>query len=83
MRWATSQENNSNATKTQTQTSSKCKVVCWKKQNNTWTAQLKMNTKTMNLGYFNDEKDAARAFNVKALELFSDYANRNELSDNE
>jgi len=43
-----------------------------------WRAQIEMAEKNIHLGYFKTEKEAARAYNYKALELFGDFACINE-----
>lgn len=39
-----------------------------------WCAQIMINHKTISLGSYNNELDAARAYNKKAKELFGEYA---------
>ena len=43
---------------------------------------IKLDGKNIHLGYFTSEKDAAKAYNVKAKEL-SKYFRLNEISDDE
>ena len=83
LRWVTNQENQMNAPKTKNITSSKYKGLSWNKACNKWKGHIKLNGKLIHLGYFDDEKGAARAYNNKALEIFDDYACLNEISDNE
>lgn len=59
--------------------SSKYKGVSWHKKNKKWTTHIKFNYKDYNLGYFDDEKDAARTYNKAAEELFGEYAYLNEV----
>ena len=59
--------------------SSKYKGVCWHKSHKKWMAQIRLNNKLIYLGYFNDEKEAARAYNIKAQELFGEYAYLNDV----
>ena len=40
-------------------------------------AQIQIEGRKENLGYFNDEKEAARAYNEKAKELFKEFAKLN------
>jgi len=54
--------------------SSKFKGVCWHKRKRRWVAGIKYNNKLHNLGRFNNEADAARAYDAKAKELFGEYA---------
>ena len=58
-------------------TSSKYKGVCWSKSHNKWLAYIKFNKKLTYLGYFKDEKAAAKAYNEKAKELFTIYTELN------
>jgi hypothetical protein len=37
--------------------------VCWDKQNKKWVASCCINKKRIHIGYFDDERDAARAYN--------------------
>ena len=51
--------------------------VVWSKKGNKWQAQIKANGKTIFLGYFIIEEDAARAYDRAALEYFEEYASLN------
>ena len=42
-----------------------------------WKAQIRINGKQIHLGLFDFEVDAARAYNMKAIELFCEFANLN------
>lgn len=46
---------------------------------NPWTAKIKKDKRTRNLGSFDNEIDAARAYNVAALNLFGEFAYLNEI----
>ncbi len=49
--------------------SSKYHGVSWDKRANLWEARIKVAGKNENLGYFDDEAEAARAFDTRAAEL--------------
>jgi hypothetical protein len=49
--------------------SSKYRGVSWDKSHNQWRAGIKVAGKSENLGYFDDEAEAARAFDTRAAEL--------------
>jgi len=53
---------------------SKYKGVCWNKSMKKWCASIKCNYKPYHLGYFDNEKPAARAYDRKAIELFGEFA---------
>ena len=57
--------------------SSKYKGVYWDKFK--WHSQITYNFKTMHLGLFNNEEEAAMAYNIKATEFFGEYANLNKI----
>jgi hypothetical protein len=44
------------------------------KRKKPWLARIVVHDRTHNLGYFESEVDAANAYNIKAIELFGDYA---------
>ena len=44
-------------------------VVSFKKQNNKYQASLVFKKKQIHIGFFNNEIEAAKAYNEKALEL--------------
>lgn len=52
--------------------SSKFKGVSWNKFAGKWSASIKFEYKKQHLGYFDNEVDAAKAYNEKASELFGD-----------
>ena len=56
---------------------SKFKGVCWHKASQKWMAKIKHNYKTIYLGVFNNEIDAAKSYNKKAKELFGEFARLN------
>ena len=55
------------------------KGVCFDKQSGKWSAKIKIDRKTKHIGYFSEIKDAALAYNRKALELFGEFAYINEI----
>ncbi len=65
LRVCTNQENSRNQKKRK-KTSSRFKGVCWAKASGKWHAQIKLNDKRIHLGYYNDEIEAAQAYDVAA-----------------
>ncbi len=59
--------------------SSKFKGVSWYKITKRWTARITLNRKLIYLGYFKKEKDAAKAYNNKAKELYGEFARLNNI----
>jgi hypothetical protein len=59
--------------------SSQFKGVSWNKHARKWSAQIKKSGKHTHLGYFMDERDAAKAYNAAALLEFGEFAKFNEL----
>ncbi len=57
--------------------SSKYKGVFWSKHDKKWVTQITYNYKTIHLGYYKNEVDAAKAYDTKALELFGEFAKPN------
>ena len=55
------------------------KGVYWRKQENKWCAQIKNNGETIYLGLFTNLREAAKAYDVKAVELFGEYAATNKV----
>lgn len=58
---------------------SRYKGVCWHKRIQKWQANIRINNKLHHLGYFENEKDAALAYDHAAIEAFGEYANPNIL----
>jgi hypothetical protein len=77
LRRATQQENLRNKAKTESKTSSKYKGVSWHSTANRWRAYIVVDYKQIYLGLFDSEEDAAVAYNVKASELFGEFARLN------
>lgn len=62
---------------------SQYKGVCWRKSEKKWRAQIR-NTETgkrTHLGYFANELDAARAYNVAALRFYGEFAYLNTVGE--
>ena len=52
--------------------------VCLDKKKNKWRADITINKKQYNLGYFNTKEEAIEARLKKSTELFGEYQNQNE-----
>ena len=75
LRFVTRQHNSMNRSKiTSRTTSSKFKGVYLNKRVGKWLARIALNKKYICLGLFSDEAPAARAYDLKAQELFGEYA---------
>jgi hypothetical protein len=74
LRFATTQQNSWNKRKQKGNCSSKYKGVDWSKSENKWKARITCNDRWIFIGYFDDEKAAAMAYDARAKELFGDYA---------
>lgn len=77
LRLATRRQNASNVRKTYSKTSSIYKGVSWKKNARKWLAEISPNRQRINLGVFDKEKDAARAYNEAAVKYFGEFARLN------
>lgn len=77
LRAVTLKENARNQGK-KTKSSSKFKGVSWHKRDKVWTAQIRVEGRLMALGYYDDEYEAARAYDKKVKEVFSTFAVTNE-----
>lgn len=78
LRLCNSMQNNWNFRK-RCNTSSSFKGVGWSKEKKRWKARIKVNKQEKNLGYFEDEKEAARAYDRAAREAFGEFARLNFL----
>jgi len=74
IRKCTASENACNSRKRRGNTSSKYKGVCWHKASNKWMAYINFNKKREYLGLFTYEEYAARAYDIKAKEIFGKFA---------
>lgn len=83
LRVATNSQNQANKTKQKTykgkQTTSEYKGVIFRKdkQKRQWQARIRYNKKLINIGMFDDEQEAAKAYDKKAVELYGEYARLN------
>jgi hypothetical protein len=53
---------------------SKYKGVCWHKKHKKWQARIACNSSRMHLGSFDNEIDAALAYDRRAIEVFGEFA---------
>lgn len=67
-------DNSFNADKSKYGKSSEYKGVCFIKDRHKYRATIAIKSKNIVLGHFVNEKDAAIAYNEKALELFGEFA---------
>lgn len=74
LRAASFQQNTWNQRKQRGNCSSKYKGVIWAKENKKWRAQLTFKSRPVFIGYFDDEQEAAMAYDARAKELFGEYA---------
>ena len=81
--WKTRRQNEWNKGKTNRPTSSKYIGVSFVKRHHKWRATIIQEDGWKHLGYFQHEKDAARAYNARAYELRGSFAVLNDISDDE
>jgi hypothetical protein len=74
LRVATRRENSWNKRKQRGNCSSQYKGVTWLKSEGKWQARIVCKGRAIFIGYFDDEKAAARAYDARAAELFGEYA---------
>jgi hypothetical protein len=78
---ATLIENNRNKGKTKSKCTSKYKGVCFDKQTSKWVSHIRVNGKTIKLGRYLIEEEAAQAYNEAAIKYFGEFARLNVLFD--
>ena len=78
LRIVTTSQNAMNQKKTKLKTSSRYKGVSKCTDRDRWICMIKVGTKTINLGRFKTELEAAKAYNKSALIHFAEYAKINE-----
>ena len=74
---------NSHNKKKQDNTSSKFKGVSYVKRSGKWRARVNKEGKEHTAGTYDTEIEAAIAYNIKAKELYGEFANINKISDND
>lgn len=76
LRFCTRSENLQNQHRTKNN-STKFKGVSWHKLRHKWQAYINFNKTRIQLGYFDNENDAAKAYDIEATKLFGEFANLN------
>lgn len=79
LRVATRSQNGANR-RSHLNSSSKYLGVSFNKDRKKWKSEIKKKPAVYFLGWFENEIDAAKAYNIKAFELFGDFANLNKLN---
>jgi hypothetical protein len=77
LRAATRAQNMRNRKKYARTCSSRYKGVHWYKQYSKWTAKIRFDNKRIFLGYFEDEVEAARAYDRAAMKYHGEFASLN------
>lgn len=80
LRVCSHQQNNFNK-RSYKNSSSKFKGVSWEAWTGRWKAQIMFGGKQINLGRYDTEEEAAKAYNAKAENLFGKFARRNSISE--
>lgn len=76
LRFATNSENMQNS-RLQKNNTSGYKGVYWDRGRNKWIVRIKVNGRRLNLGYFDDPKEAALVYDRGAMEHFGEFAKTN------
>ena len=79
LRWASSSENSRNMKK-HTDGSSVYKGVCYCNKSKKWKSRIRVDGKEKHLGYFTDEREAAKAYDTAAIEHYGVFAKLNDLT---
>jgi hypothetical protein len=77
LRIVTNRQNCQNQRKCVTPKSSKFKGVAWDKKYRKWRSRIHVNGKSINLGFFINEIDAAKAYDDAANQHFGEFAKTN------
>lgn len=77
LRLATPSQNSCNSRRDKSNTYSRYRGVSFSKRKQKWFAAIRVNGKKIWLGYFDNEIDAARAYDKAALEYHKDFAQLN------
>lgn len=77
LRIASNNQNMYNARKWRIPTSSKYRGVYWCKSRKVWRVEITTNKIKKYLGKYNNEEDAALAYNIAAIDLHGEFANLN------
>ena len=78
LRYVTIQENGYNR-KISVNNSCGIKGVSFHKTSKKWRAEIKINGKSVHIGYFNNIEDAKNARQIKSREIFGEYINKCEI----
>ena len=82
LRFATRSQNMLNK-KPRNNVSSKYRGVSWHKYTAKWIVHIAINRKNTHIGLFENEEEAALAYNAKAIEFHGEFAKLNYVSNNE
>lgn len=77
LRECTNSQNATNSTKRKGNFTSRYKGVSWDKRDKNWRAQIMVDYKKKRIGNFDNEIDAAKAYDRFAIELHGEYASIN------
>lgn len=77
LRLCSNAENTARQRRTENSGSSRFRGVSWNRRDHNWRVSIRVRGSSHFLGHYDEEQDAARAYDAKAVEMFGEFARLN------